>query len=216
MSARVFRTAVTASLFLSLAAAGGALAGPKKSCDLITDAENDTFLLRTQDSVGAYGPPEASLDIVGGDLASDDKTITGVLRVAKLATTAGTSPVGLSFRLQFALPGQTETNLYMTANIVAGSESFAVGVRDILTNTSTKLADATGTFDVEKSEVRISAPLAAFKEAGGIEPGAKLTLADLDQTSSRPSGAGPSVFADVAISDKTYTAGNPSCVEVGK
>lgn len=216
MSARMTRIALTGSLVLSLAAAGGALAAPDPVCNLITDEEGDTFLLRTQDTVGLYGPDESSLDITGGDLASDAKTITGVIRVAELSTTAGTSPVGLSFRLQFALPGQTESNLYMTANVVGGTESFAVGVRDIATNTSTKLADATGVFDLDNSEVRISAPLDAFKDAGGIKSGARLTLADLDQTSSRPSGAGPSVFADVAISDKTYIAGTPSCVAVGK
>lgn len=215
MTARVLHLALAGSVGLTVLA-GGAYAAPKPVCNLITDDKNDTFLLRSQDTAGAYGPQEDALDMVSGDLASNAKTITGVIRVVKLSTSAATSPVGLSFRLQFALPGQVDSNLYMAANRVGGTESFAVGVRDITTNTSTKLADATGVFDVDKSEIRISAPLAAFADAGGIKPGAKLSLADLDQTSSRPSGAGPSVFADVAVGAKTYVAGAPSCVVVGK
>lgn len=217
MSARVLRTVLAGSVGLTLVAAGGAVAAPKPSCNLITDEANDTFLIRLQDGLGAYGPQEDALDILSGDLASNGKTITGVLRVKKLATSAATSPVGLSFRLQFALPGQTEENLFMTANRVGGTESFAVGVRNATLNTSTRLGDATGVFDVAKSEIRISAPIAAFKDvSGGIKPGTKLSLADLDQTSSRPSGAGPSVFADVAVSGKSYVAGSRSCVAVGK
>lgn len=217
MSARVLRLVLAGSLGLTLVAAGGALAAPKPSCNIITDETNDTFLLRTQDGLGAYGPQEDALDMVSGDLASNGKTITGVIRVSKLSTSAGTSPFGLSYRLQFSLPGQEDENLYMSANLVGGSESFAVGVRNTALNTSSKLADATGVFDVAKSEVRISAPIAAFKDvSGGLKPGTKLSLVDLDQTSSRPTGLGPSVFADVAVSEKSYVAGSPSCVAVGK
>ena len=211
------RVVLAGAVGLSLLAAGGALAAPKPVCNLIVDEKGDTFLLRTQDGAGAFGPREDALDIVGGDLASDGKVITGVLRVVKLAKSAPTSPSGVSFRLQFAMPNQEDSNLYMTANAVGGAESFAVGVRNVALNTSTKLADAKGVFDVAKSEVRISAPLSAFSSvSGGIKPGMKLTFADLDQTSSRPSGLGPSVFADVTQSPKTYTVGTPSCVAPGK
>lgn len=216
MRARLLRTAVTAGVLGLVASAGIAGAAPKPVCNLLEDAKGDTFLLRTQDTAGVFGPQENSLDIVSGDLGSDGKTLTGVLRVEKLATTAATSPVGLSFRLQFSLPGAEDSNLYMTANLVAGAQSFAVGVRDALTNTSTKLADAKGVFDLDKSEVRISAPLSVFKPAADIKKGTKLTFAGWDQTSSRPSGAGPSVFADVARSEKTYVVGDATCVPVGK
>lgn len=216
MRAPLLRTAATAAALGLLATAGVAGAAPKPVCNLIEDDKGDTFALRSQDSAGVFGPQEDALDMVSGDLASDSKTLTGVIRVAKLSKSAATSPVGLSFRLQFSLPTQTDANLYMTANVIGGAETFAIGVRDDLTNTSTKLADVKGIFDVAKSEVRIFAPIAAFKPAADIKPGSKLTFAGWDQTSSRPSGAGPSVFADVALSEKSYVVGAKSCVTPGK
>lgn len=214
------RPALALVAVASVVAGGAAVAAPKKpaakpTCNVLEDAKDDTFLLRSQDSVGAYGPNDAALDIVGGDFGANGKLFTGVIRINKLAQAASTSPSGMSFRLQFATAAMEGKNLYLAANRINGVETFTAGERDITANLATKLADVTGVFDVAKSEVRITAPMSVFA-AAGVKPGAKLLLADLDQTSSRPSGAGPSVFADVARSEKTYVVGSASCVVPGK
>ncbi len=231
MSAHPLRLALAASLVLSSVAASGALAAPAKgkakpACNLIIDEKNDTFALRSQDSAGAFGPQEDALDIVSGDIASDGKVLTAVLRVKKMALTAGSSPAGLSFRVQFTHCGVDEdTNLFLSGRSSAGggTQVFTAGRRAITANVSTKLADAKGVFDVAKSEVRITAPLDVFKSVGGgIKKGTKLQLGDLDQTASRfvavnpATGADTATFADVTRSVSSYTVGAPSCVVPGK
>ncbi len=225
MSVRPLRLALAGSLVLSLAAAGGAVAAPPKpTCNLITDAKGDTFAVRAQDGAGAYGPQENALDIVSGDLASDGKVLTAVFRVQKLATVAATSPNGLSFRMQFTHAGlDPDTNLFLSGRASNTGNSFIAGSRAITANLSTKLADATGVFDVAKNEVRITAPLSAFAKVGrAMKKGTKLQLGDLDQTASRFVGVNPltgadtAVFADVTRSVKSYTIGTKSCVKPGR
>ena len=224
MSARALRLFVTGAVVLGSVAAGGALAAPKPVCNLINDAKDDTFLVRSQDSAGAFGPQEDALDIVSGDLASDGKVLTAVLRVKKMALTAGTSPNGLSFRVQFTHSGLDEdTNLFLSGRAGSGAQVFTAGTRAITANVSTKIADVKGVFDVAKSEVRIHAPLDVFKGVGGgIKPGTKISFGELDQTASRfvavnpASGADQAVFADVTRSVNSYTVGAPSCVVPGK
>ncbi len=229
MSAHPLRLALAASLVLSSVAAGGALAAPAKgkakpTCNLISDEKNDTFALRSQDSQRAYGPQEDALDIVSGDLASDGKVLTAVLRVKKLALATGSAPNGLSFRVQFLHAGLPEdTNLFLSGRASGGRTVFLAGSRAMTANVSTKLADVTGVFDVAKNEVRISAPLSAFEKVGGaIKRGTKLQLGELDQTSSRfvtvnpVTGADTATFADVTTSVSSYTVGASSCVVPGK
>lgn len=227
MSSRALRLTVAGSLVLTSLAAGGAVAAPAKPkpvCNLITDEKNDTFALRSQDAQGAYGPQEDALDIVSGDLASDGKVLTAVLRVKKMALSSGTAPNGLSFRVQFTHGGLDEdTNLFLSGRASGTAQVFTAGSRAITANLSTKLADVKGVFDVTKSEVRISAPLEVFKSlGGGIKKGTKLQLADLDQTASRfitvnpATGADTATFADVGNSASSYTVGAPSCVVPGK
>lgn len=216
MRSTLLRTALAGAVGLTVLAVGPASAAP--ACDLVKDEEGDTFLIRSQDTAGAYGPAENSLDIVSGDIASDGKTVTGVLRLKGLAATAGTSPGGLAFRIQFLIPGlDGDTNLYMSATKSPSGELFAFGTRAITANLSTKVADVTGNFDVEKSEVRIHVPVKAFSGIGdGLKAGTRIDFAELDQTASRATPSGSSVFADVATSTGSYKAGDASCVAVGK
>lgn len=229
MSARALRLALAGSLALSSVAVGGAVAAPAKPkvkpvCNLVTDDKDDTFAVRSQDGQGVFGPQEDALDIVSGDLASDGKVLTAVLRVKKMALTAGTSPNGLSFRMQFTHSGLDEdTNLFLTGRASGSTQVFTAGSRAITANLSTKLADVTGVFDVAKSEVRIHAPLEVFKSlGGGIKAGSKLQFAELDQTASRfvavnpATGSDTATFADVTSSVSSYTVGAPSCVVPGK
>lgn len=217
---------LVAAAAATLTATSAGAAG--QACKLIQDKENDTFLLRNQDTVGGpYGPQEDTLDIVSADIATDAKSITGVMRVKKLSTRAGTAPNGFTFRISFSTPEVTaaDRNLYLDGRVEGdGKTVFSVGFRDRLTNLGTKLGDAVGVVDDKASEVRITAPLAFFAATnGGIKPGMVLEFEGLDHTTARYSatnpatgGGGTSVFADVARSDATYKAGTKSCVKVGK
>lgn len=227
MSACALRLAVTGAVALSSVGIGGAVAAPAKPkpvCNLISDAKDDTFALRSQDSEGVYGPQEDALDIVSGDIASNGKVLTAVLRVKKMALSAGSSPNGLSFRVQFTHGGLDEdTNLFLSGRASGTNQVFTAGSRAITANISTKLADVKGVFDLAKSEVRITAPLDVFTSlGGGIKTGTKLQLAELDQTASRfvgvnpATGADTATFADVTTSVSSYTVGAPSCVVPGK
>lgn len=216
----VASTTIAAVAFAGL---GSASAAP--ACKLFEDPAGDTFATRAQDTAGVYGPQEDAFDLLSGDIATNAKTITAVIRVAKLAKTAATSPVGLQYRMQFTIPTlDDDTNLWMGAQIEGGTtEKFQVGKRAIAANLATKTGDVTGVFDLAKNEIRIHAPLSAFAEFGGIKNGTKISLSDLDQTASRytgvanpVTGAPVAAFADVVVGEKTYTAGRKTCVAVGK
>ncbi|MCU1590746.1 MAG: hypothetical protein JWP11_2002 [Frankiales bacterium] len=226
MSVSLLRPAVAVLLCASAVAGGAATAAPKKPaappvCNLVEDAKADTFLLRYQDTAhdlsgqSAYGPAEPALDIVSADVAADAKTITAVIRVDKLAKSASSAPGGLAFRVQFASASESDENMYLSATTDGTKDTFVAGTRAITANLSTKLADATGVFDLAKNEIRISAPLATFA-AQGVKAGAPVSFSGLDQTSARLTPTGSSSFADVATSAKGYTVGAPSCVVPGK
>lgn len=214
-----------------LGGAGTAVAASKPVvkpvCNLITDATGDTFALRSQDSEGVYGPQEDGFDITSIDLASDAKALTGVVRVKKLATAIQSAPNGIDFRVSFTLPGEdpAKENLFLNARYVSGAPAFLLGKRTVVAqgqSTTAKLADATGTFDTAKNEVRISVPVAAVTAGSDtLKEGVVLSLTDLDQTASRnvavnpATGIGTATFADVANGEVTYKAGAPSCVKPG-
>ena len=214
-----------------LAASGTATAAPKPKpvCNLVEDAKGDTFAVRAQDPQKVYGPQEDAFDLVSQDVAGDGKTLTGVFRVAKLAMTAGTAPGGLDYKIQFVVPGQnpTKENFILNARTDrAGAPSYLLALRTVVAQgqaISTKIAEATGTFDMAKSEVRIHVPIDAVKSTTStLAKGAELTLKGLDQTSSRSTvvnpvtGTATAAFADVAATEKSYKLGTPSCVIPGK
>lgn len=218
---RVRSAVVACGVLLTALGAPSYAAGP--SCRLFEDPKGDTFAVRSQDSAGAYGPQEDSLDIVSGDLASDGTTLSAVIRVNKLAKSASTSPAGLSFRVQFVAPATaTDENLWLSARIGTGEPVFSAGYRAITANLSTKLVDVKGVFDYAANEVRIWAPLSTFEPRGKIKTGDKLSIADLDQTASRFVAVNPATssdtaaFADVSRGDKTYKVGDKTCAPVGK
>jgi hypothetical protein len=219
----VLRPTLAVALCASVVAGGAAVAAPKVApvCNLVQDAKDDTFALRYQETIhdlggpGLYGPAEPALDIVSADVAADAKTITAVIRLNKLAKSAASAPGGLSYRVQFSAPGESDENMYLSAATTGTTDTFVAGTRAITANLSTKLADATGVFDLAKNEIRISAPLATFA-AQGVKAGVPLSFSGLDQTSARLTPTGTSSFADVARSEKTYKVGAPSCVVPGK
>jgi hypothetical protein len=226
---RLTRATVVVASVAALAVAVPASAKPKVACNLAVDATKDTFLIRAQETPAVFGPQEDGFDLTSVDIASNAKTITGVLRVVKLSKAIQSAPEGIDFRVNFTLPNQdgAADNFFLNARLDADGTThfFAAHITRLAPNASTtiKLADGTGVFDTKKNEVRISAPLSSIKNGGlALRNGMKIFLSGLDQSASRvvvvnPStGIATATFADVAQSDKTYVAGSRSCVTPGK
>jgi len=215
MNACSLRVALSGALLLSTVAAAGALAAPGAApvCNLFTDPKDDGtgFVLTDQN----YLPNDPQLDIVSGDIASDGKTITAVLRLADLQMTDNNAPTGRTYYVNFGV-GDVELNLSAALDS-DGSATYAAGFQD--TASRAGLGAATGVIDVAKKEVRIHAPLDIFKEKAALKPGGKIDYVEgLAQryVGNRTAGRGVTPSADATDPGKGYTLGAPSCVAVGK
>jgi hypothetical protein len=212
--------------------APAAVAAPKvaPACNTITDPAGDTFAVRSQDAEGAYGPQDDSLDVISGDLASDGKVVTAVIRIKKLSRTVQTSPTGLTASLGFLIGG-SDTVVRLYAVLASGqADRFDVSATasDAVPNTpSTYVGQATGVVDLAKNEVRITAPAALLAPYGALKPGTPLfpneaesatvsrAVPAITSTPGQPmSTRGP--FADIAAGGKAIKVGAPSCVVPGK
>lgn len=212
------RPALALALLPALLVGGAATAAPAKAkpvCNLVVDPQDDTFLLRSQDGAGTYGPQENTADILSADVASDAKTLTGVIRVKSLAAAAATSPGGISYDINFTT-ASIAAPVYVRALVPSsGAPTAEAGTREsvVVTSLSAPLGAGTVTVDKAKNEVRFSFPVSLFTPAGGLKPGTKITFGDI--TTGRAAGS-RAVFADVATGGKAYTIGAPSCVVPGK
>jgi hypothetical protein len=195
----------------ALAAATGVAAAapsPKPVCNLLTDAKGDGYPTTAAEA----GPSDDALDILSADVATNAKQLTAVLRLSKAATSADSAPTGFRFLVLFTTPGSDDP-VYLSAASTPGlgeTYSFGTDAADGLTDGG----EATGVFDAAKNEVRITASLSDLSSvAGKLKPGTKLT--GLNANSSRDFQA-VITYADRAEGGKTYVAGTPSCVAVGK
>lgn len=216
--------------------APAAIAAPKAApaCNTITDPAGDTFALRTQDAPPAggpqYGPQDDSLDVISGDLASNGKVVTAVIRIKKLSRTVQTSPTGLTASLGFLIGG-SNTVVRLYAVLATGqTDRFDVSATasDAVPNTpSTYVGEGTGVVDLAKNEVRITAPAALLAPYGALKAGTPLFPNDAESatvargvpaitsTPGQPmTTRGP--FADIAIGGKAIKVGARSCVVPGK
>lgn len=202
---------IFAVAFTGLVASAGAKVAP--ACNLLTDPAGDANGTFLADGV-AGAPSEDAVDIVSADIASTKKLLTTVLRVKKLATSSATAPGGLHWKFFFDVAG---VQIYTQAIApTGGSPAFTFGTIDGTTGTSTSLGAAEGVLDLAKNEVRITVATSALPETP--KPGAKIT--SLAPNAGRFFGNDAALTfsdsTDVATSDKTYIAGAPSCVAVGK
>jgi hypothetical protein len=217
------RTCALIALAVTAVAAGSAHAAPKpkpkpkpKVCNLVLDAKGDADAA----PLGAAASPagnEPAYDIVSGDIASDAKTVTAVIRVAKLAKTTTNSPTGLQWRMDFAVSGLAHV-LFLQGGTSPAKDNFSFGWVDTTSHAFTGTG-VTGMIDLAKNEVRISAPIVNAVAEGKIPPGAKIS--GISVSAGRyynTAGGNPSLSeaTDTADAAKSYTAGDPSCVTVGK
>lgn len=209
------RLAVAAGL-AGVMAFAGVSQGASKACNLLVDDKGDANGFVNQ---GVMPNSIDSLDIISGDIATNAKALTAVMRVTKLSKTDSSSPLGLAYYFNFTVGDVT---LFATALTTPSGDRFGAGY---IGATRTSLAgEVTGAFDEGKNEVRIHVPLSVFAPQVVIKPGSKfLDLNALGQRfvgayapAAQHRSAGATPTADVAESTKTYTASARSCVAVGK
>jgi hypothetical protein len=197
----------------ALTGGSAALAAPaaKPACNLVQDEKGDGtgFVQTDQD----YLPNDPNLDLVSGDIASTAKVITAVIRTDAQSLSDTSAPTGRAYYANFTV-GAVE--LFLSAALdEAGAATYSAGYID---TTRTGLGAVTGTVDVAKKEVRITAPISIFAEQASIKPGTKIT--DLNLLAQRYVGnrsvGGATPSADEALGGKTYVSGSRSCVVVGK
>lgn len=220
------RSALLAIVVLAAATAPAALAAtrkaPKPVCNIIKDD--------TGDAGAAEVPGDANDDIVSGDLASDGRTITAVIRTAALAQPDPASPLGQGFYVRFSARGSDKL-LYLAARTYVTGTVFSYGysAADPATgvNTSYSLGAAKGVVDTAKKEVRVTVPVADFGKAGvKLVKGLKLLTPTAETQRMAGQGVVPSqevggnriplggfsLIFDEA-SGASYVIGTPSCAK---
>ena len=208
------RTVLATSLVAAVALAGGATAAPAKAvCNLMSDPKGDASFLDTL-------PNDPSLDIVSADVATDAKTLTGVVRVDKFAAVSPTSPLGRGYYVQFNAP-KAEFPIYLNAEITPDRTAFEWGTLETLPSGSgryTLQGQATGVIDAATNELRISVPLKDIAAVAKLTPGTKLTALTSTATSLIGTSVSGGLVAtiDDAAGSKAYVVGTKSCVVPGK
>ena len=198
---------------------------PKPVCQLVKDAKGDA----TYNNV----PGDSSVDITSADVASDGKTITGVIRVDKVVNPNPQAPAGQAWFVKFNVKGAPEI-LFLSARAYPTGDKFVFGYTapdpNTDVNTSYTLGTATGVIDTAKNEIRISTAAAGFKVAkANIVKGAKLSGLLADSWRIAGQGAVPSQEVGPAraplggfllpfdsATGGSYVVGTKSCVALGK
>lgn len=191
----------------TLAVLGGAAgltsatAAPAKSCNIMSDPAGD--------AIGS-----TALDVVTGDLASDAKTLTGVIRVVKLAESDPSSPTGIAWGVRFMAPGSDLPYYLLATKLARGDASYSFG--QVSGSSLQTLGGASGSIDLAKNEVRIHVKLKDIR----LKPGAKITGAFLQGRRVIGDPAAAALYSSADSSDpataKEYVLGSPSCVTPGK
>jgi hypothetical protein len=212
------RAALVASAVIAAGLAGAASAAtlpPAKVCNIIKDGSGDAHPFGV-----SVAPSAKSLDITSGDVASDGKLTTAVIRVASLGTDPS-APLGQEYTVNFELPGGTNT-VFLSYLKTPNTAIFSWGHISV-TATGSKLSSndgaAKGVVDTAKKEIRITVPSSVFALYGKkLVPGSKLT--GIAATTYQYNGfyindplyAASTPQVDVATAAKSFVVGTASCV----
>lgn len=178
-----------------LVAAGGAVAEARSKpkpplCNLVTDNTGDVVT------------GNATLDIVGGDVATTPKMLTAVIRFAKLSEQDLMSPSGRFYEFGFTYEGRGQS---ITASFdPLGKPTWGSG--------------GTGVVDVAKNEIRIHVPVDNLTGRPALKPGAAFTNLLIRADLGNPAYPIPSsllLAGDSAAGTKAYPVHASSCVKVG-
>jgi hypothetical protein len=205
---RLVRPVVTAAALACLAGGISAQAAAKPVCKLVTDDAGDA-------SIQAPLPNDDSLDIISGDVASNAKNVTTVIRLKNLSGASLVAQTGRNYYAQFDIPGSANP-VYFSLEEDATGQTFnwgdlepgAGGV-----DTYTRKGEATGVVDTAKNEIRVTVPVSDLSALGKAKPGTKFTALHFSTTAV----LGVLVSdVDTADATKSYVAGTASCVKPGK
>lgn len=219
---RVTAGLVAACTMTALGAVPASAAKPKapaKACNLIVDDAGDAT---PEPGV----PSDDSLDIVGGDFASNGKKLTGVIKLKALQQQNPRSPLGQVYFAIFTVKGLADT-LTLSATLAPSGTQYHFGYQGVDPtsglNTSYTIGTATG--KITGSEIKITAEVAKFPQKAKLKNGVAVTslVAEsrnlLGQRAVPSQNVGPvrvplgglTLLADDA-DGKKYTLGTPSCV----
>lgn len=210
---------VTTSLLATGLGTVAAEAAPKRippTCNMAKDAAGDS----SDDFAGApVFPADAGLDIIGGDVASNGKNITAVIR---LAQPPGQATAYIKrYIAQFKVAGQANPMILAAAvGPVGTTYSFGWYGPGTTGDPAYNYSGTPATGSIDGTVITVTASLAdaaATEELGAIKKGTKVNALTITANRRLPAVAqapGQVVTADEAIGKGVYYAGNPSCVKV--
>jgi hypothetical protein len=196
-------------------------AAPRPACNLVTDPSGDVML-------SGPGVDNGDYDVRSGDIATDARRLTAVIRLSSLAPEDAASPAARDYEFDFVANGH---GFGLMASLLTGGASYEAVVYDRTTpggRTGTDLGEVSGVIDTVHHEIRITAPLSLFA------PYASFKQTYLDQltvgsaravghdATTTPDGRvsigsqSTAVVVDDATSKARYAPGGRSCVRVGK
>lgn len=120
------RAQVLVATLVLFAVAPAGHAGPAAStCRLVRDAIGDVQPDITERF--RQGPPSRALDIIGGDIAADTRSITTVIRLAGSVGGDQYSPTGYAYSFRFTIDaGDTPQTFEMNADIGPASQNYNI------------------------------------------------------------------------------------------
>lgn len=186
----------------------------KPVCNLVVDDKGDPYGVRQAPDATV---PDDALDVLSADVATNAKTMTVVLRLAKLSTPPTTSPAGATYQMTFNVGSDPKIYYVSVSTDPSGASYSEFGSRESLpavTSIATVLGTPTAVIDLAKSQVRASFPLSLFGSGVTLKKGVTKVL-PVETTSGRGT-RGKGVFADDAVGGRSYVLGAASCVAVGK
>lgn len=196
-------------------AAPSTASSPRFSCRLIQDPVGDAA---DQPNTQLPGVQQPDLDIISADIASNERSVTTVVRVQNLGTAVDAAGRRNMYRFSFQLGnyGDVVTEAYRGLD----GESFDFNVPNEGDDTTRPDLPATGVFDVARNEVRVTIPLMDASGRRIVWPSTRFKRLAADTfrgvgTSTRVA-LGVMTGVDRANSTRQYRAGSPSCVEVGR
>ena len=213
-----------ALLVAGAAASSPADAKTRLSCHLLRDAANDTHIGTPQAAVPSDEP---ALDIVGADVAVDNRWVTTAIDVRSLKEMSNSSVVPGPWRwsVRFNAAGTT----YMFHGRLGQGDAFGEVLRTYILDDSTDswaesgpMVRATVHFDQQRRQVRVTVPRHALDPLGGVPLGERITglhayswheHTAYTEYFNQPGGEYD--MADAASSTASYVAGAASCVKPG-
>jgi hypothetical protein len=196
-------------------------ASTTSACHAVVDPKGDVS--RDIISKTRPGEPSSALDLLGGDLAADQHTVTAVVRLLGQAAPDSSSPMGYDYRFQFTVNTADNPQTFeMDALIGPSSQLFEMSRVDSGGGTGLG-AYIRGVVDPLRHEVRMNADMSQLQQlaGGALQHPVGHDLSDLVITSGTVTGSPSLATLSIDGDDTAYgrvkvRIGAPSCVRLGQ